>query len=260
MENFFITEIFDWKIRRTSNLDRILNLTLKRAGLRYRFRTAEFFERVFHSLVGRPLAPTQSGISTSVEQRINMYHFVSQVIAYDVEGDLVEIGCIDGQSAVLVQKLVEGCGSSKLLHVYDSFTERRLPLIGDEALRNELASLTPEDVVRRKFSLHGLRGPVIHKGQFEETLPTQLPNKIAFAHLDGDLYEPILLSLQHTYPRLAKGAICLINDYCDPTVYPEGWNYLPGVKKACDEFLRDKPERVAYIYSGGYSHGFFRKS
>jgi O-methyltransferase len=259
MENFFIAQYFDWKIKKTSNLDRILNMPLKRMGLRFRFKTSEFFESTFQFLSGRPIAPTQSGISTSVEQRINMYHFVSQVIAYDIEGDLVELGCIDGQSAVLIQKLIEGHTSSKTLHVYDSFEELRLPPVVDESPRNEDARLAPVDSVRRKFSRHGLRQPVIHKGRFEDTLPTQLPEKIAFAHLDGDLYEPTLVSLQHTYPRLAKGAICLINDYCDPAVYPDGWNYLPGVKKACDEFLQDKPERVAYIYSGGYSHGFFRK-
>ncbi len=35
---------------------------------------------------------------------------------------------------------------------------------------------------------------------------------------------------------------------------------MPGVKRACDEFFADEPERVSYIYSGAFSHGFFRKS
>ena len=33
----------------------------------------------------------------------------------------------------------------------------------------------------------------------------------------------------------------------------------PGVKKACDEFLADKPESVSVLYSGHYTTGYFRK-
>jgi hypothetical protein len=85
--------------------------------------------------------------------------------------------------------------------------------------------------------------PVVHKGWFKDTLPHDLPERICFAHLDGDLYDSILVSLEHVYPRLSKGAICLIDDYSDPAVNPQGWNQLPGVKQACDEFLCHKPKR-----------------
>jgi hypothetical protein len=34
---------------------------------------------------------------------------------------------------------------------------------------------------------------------------------------------------------------------------------LPGVKRACDEFFADKPERMYALYAGPYAHGFFRK-
>jgi O-methyltransferase len=188
-----------------------------------------------------------------------MYHFVSQVMAYNVEGDIVELGCNEGQSAVLIQKLIESFGSSKLLHLYDSFEGLPSTSAADGTSYKEGDLATTEDVVRRNFSRYGLRQPIIHKGWFADTIPTQLPETISFAHLDGDLYESILVSLQYAYPRLAKGAICLIDDYCDPAVYPNGWNHLPGVKKACDEFMSDKPERLTYIYSGAFSHGFFRK-
>jgi O-methyltransferase len=62
-----------------------------------------------------------------------------------------------------------------------------------------------------------------------ETLPSGLPDQICFAHLDGDLYASILTSLMYVYPRLSKGAICLIDDYVDPAIHM-GWNQLPGVK------------------------------
>jgi O-methyltransferase len=91
-------------------------------------------------------------------------------------------------------------------------------------------------------------------------LPSGLPERISFAYLDGDFYDSILISLQYVYPKLTAGAICLIDDYCDPQINPKGWNRLPGVKKACDEYLIDKPEKMEFIYSGTYSHAFFRKA
>lgn len=259
MENFYLTEYFDWRVRRASNLDRVLNLPLKRLGINFQFRTAEFSDKVVHRLTGRWPAPIRSGISTNIEQRMNMYHFVSQVVAYDVAGDIVELGCNQGQSAVLIQKILDGCGSPKKLHLYDSFEGLPSTSAVDGHSYQEGDLATTEDVVRRNFHQHALPPPITHKGWFSDTIPEELPETIAFAHLDGDLYESIMISLQHTYPRLAKGAVCLIDDYCDPAEHPQGWNHLPGVKKACDEFLSDKPERVTYIYSGAFSHGFFRK-
>ncbi|HEU5321017.1 MAG TPA: TylF/MycF/NovP-related O-methyltransferase, partial [Methylomirabilota bacterium] len=114
------------------------------------------------------------------------------------------------------------------------------------------------ETLAANFRRHGLRPPEIHAGWFQDTLPTRLPDRICFAHLDGDYYDSIMVSLAHVYPRLSPGAVCLIDDYHDPSFGP-GWNLLPGVKKACDEFLADKPERVSMLYAAEYSHGYFRK-
>lgn len=81
---------------------------------------------------------------------------------------------------------------------------------------------------------------------------------LATGGLDSDLYDSIMISIKHKYTRLSKGAICLIDDYCDPAVH-SGWNELPGVKRACDEFLADRLERISVLYAGEFSHGFLRK-
>jgi len=257
MDNFFLTKYFDWQIRRTSNIDRAMNLLTKRLG--FRSNTAGIVDTLIQRVTGMSLSPTRSGISTNIEQRVNMYHLVSQVIAYNVFGDLVEVGCNEGQSAVLITTVLHSYGSPKRLHVYDSF--EGLPSIGGEdgSSYKEGDLATSEEVLRHNFRLHGLELPEIHKGWFAHTLPGGLPEKICFAHLDGDLYDSIMTSLQHVYPRLSSGAVCLIDDYCDTDINPNGWNYLPGVKQACDEFMADKPETICYLYSGAFTHGFFRK-
>jgi O-methyltransferase len=258
-DNFFIAEYFDWKIRRISYLDRLINRLFSAIGIKASVNTAYWFDMLVEKITGKRVSPVKSGIMTNIEQRINMYHLVSQVLAYDVPGDIVELGCNEGQSSVLFQKLIKSFGSNKKLHVYDSF--EGLPELGSvDGTAYRVGELkTSIDQLHDNFKKYDLPPPEIHKGWFNDTLPTGLPEKIAFAHLDGDLYDSILISLKYVYPRLTKGAICLIDDYCDPDINPFGWNELPGVKKACDDFLFDKPESVEIIYSGAYSHGFFRK-
>jgi O-methyltransferase len=262
MDDFFITEYFDWKVRRNSYLDRILNRTLGKVGLRIGSPTSFVLDKIdstMQQIEGRALSPLLSGRMTNVEQRINMFHLVDQVLAYDVEGDFVELGCNSGQSSVLISKIMQHYRSNKKLYVYDSF--EGLPQLNsiDGSAYHQGQLKTTEDVLRSNFKRYNLPLPEIHRGWFNDTLPNGLPDKISFAYLDGDLYDSILISLEYVYPRLTKGAICLIDDYSDPSINPVGWNKLPGVKKACDEYLADKQEKVSLLYAGDYTHGFFRK-
>jgi len=197
---------------------------------------------------------------TNCEQRMNMYHLLSQVLVYGVPGDVVELGCNEGQSSVLMRKVMDYYAPERVLHVYDSFEGLPAANQKDGSIPFAAQDLkVPKDILIDNFRQHGLPLPEIHVGWFNETLPAGLPERICFAHLDGDLYESILISLEYVYPRMPKGAICLVDDYADPAIH-DGWNELPGVKRACDEYLADKPERVSLLYAGDYSHGFFRKA
>lgn len=243
MHNIFITEFFDWKELQPS-------------------RRAQFVNKVFNKLGFRVrLSPPKkiTGLMTNVEQRMNMYHLVSQVLIYEVPGDFVELGCHTGQSAVLIKKVIDHYDKTRQLHVFDSF--EGLPEVKPEDGNTKYAKgmlKTTLESLLSNFKQVGLEPPVMHVGWFNDTLPTELPEKLAFAHLDGDLYDSILVSLENVYPRLSKGAVCLIDDYCDPVVY-DGWNEAPGVKRACDEYLSDKPEDMSVLYAADYSHGYFRK-
>lgn len=257
MDNFFIASDFDWEVKRASHLDRALNIVTRRFGINS--DTANFFDNIIHKVTGLRFSSVRSGISTNVEQRMNMYHLVAQTIAYDVPGDLVEVGCNEGQSSVLIAKVLKSLKSDKRLHVYDSF-EGLPPARAEDGQSYKAGDLkTSQDVLLRNFATHGLENPVIHKGWFQDTLKQSLPERISFAYLDGDFYDSIMVSLRYVYPKLSRGAVCLIDDYCDVEINPSGWNNLPGVKKACDDFMTDKPEEICYIYSGTFSHAFFRK-
>ncbi len=68
---------------------------------------------------------------------------------------------------------------------------------------------------------------------------------------------------RHVYERMSPGAIVMVAVYYDKHVYPRkglsGGYRSPGVKRATDEFFKDRPEKVHVLYANEYSNGFFRK-
>ncbi|WP_161599551.1 TylF/MycF/NovP-related O-methyltransferase [Hymenobacter nivis] len=192
---------------------------------------------------------------TTVEQRINYFHLLDAVIAHQVRGDVVELGCFTGQCALLFQRVVQLYQADKTLHLFDSF-ETQFTLKG-----------SVEEELKRNFKEEGLPLPVLHKGYFQDTLPTQLPGQIAFVHIDcgfgGDAQQHksvVQYCLEEVYPKMSVGAVCVLMDYHDRTAPGTGYDANPGVKMACDEFLATKPEQMVSLYGNHYSHGFFRKA
>jgi O-methyltransferase len=198
---------------------------------------------------------------TTIEQRINLFHLLSQVVVYGVPGDAVEVGTHEGVTAALFMTIIARLDSKRTLHLFDVFRD------------------PPESVVREHFKSLNLPEPIIHRGWLHETLPAELPEQIAFFNLDlgpgrspdtfaGDIGH----ALAAIYPRMTPGAVGVLQDYCDPAAYDRPgyhfpglirstkyWNHYPQVKQACDEFFRDKPEKVHPLFAGNYSHGYFRK-
>jgi hypothetical protein len=66
-----------------------------------------------------------------------------------------------------------------------------------------------------------VRGPV------SETIPGQVPERIALCRLDTDYYESTRHELLHLFPRIVPGGVLIIDDYGD----------FPGCRKAVDEYL-----------------------
>ncbi|MFT3883906.1 MAG: class I SAM-dependent methyltransferase [Flavobacteriales bacterium] len=197
--------------------------------------------------------PDHLRVMSSREHRMNFAHLLDQVIAFGVPGDVVEIGSYNGQTALFFQSILQDVGSGKLLHLYDDFRTLRID-------PDPLATL------KMRFARNQRPLPVIHQGDIFATLPGQLPERIAFAHIDCGSGLPdeqhrdlILHALRSVYPRLAPNAIVVLMDYHDPGHTLLGADSNPGVKMACDVFLADKPEHMSTVYGGYYSQGFFRK-
>lgn len=178
-------------------------------------------------------------------------------VCLSVSGDYVELGCYRGDTSVLLGKMLQKSTKNyeypvenlcKTLWIYDSFaglpekTTEDSSGAGQNFQKGELL-VTKREVVE-KLRKHGLKitnypdptasSIIIKKAWFDDLQSTDLPDRIAFAFLDGDLYASIKTSLQLVIPRLTDQGIIIVHDYNNPE--------LPGSARAVDEFLRNHLE------------------
>ena len=163
-----------------------------------------------------------------------------------IEGDFVELGCYKGDTSMVlaeilrkhnnvgVEKPVENL--VKKLWIYDSFeglpekNKEDESELGRDFKRGVLAVTKRE--VKMRFLRAGLPVPIIKKAWFDELKDEDLPDRIAFAFLDGDLYESIKQSLLLVSNKMTRGSVIIIHDYQNAA--------LPGVAKAVDEWIKDR--------------------
>lgn len=81
-----------------------------------------------------------------------------------------------------------------------------------------------------------------HQGFFPDSARRALPSgsRFSFVNLDVDIYESTLAGLKFFYPRMMPGGVIISHDYHSIS--------CPGVKKAFDEFLVDKPEPLIELW------------
>jgi O-methyltransferase len=238
INNLFITQRVNEKDQ-VPKVIKVTNKLIKKLGYNYKIkRDIDLFRDM-----------------NTIEQRINFFHILSAVIENNVEGEITEFGCFTGQCAILFQKILDFNHSGKILHLYDSFEKKF-----------SYSDKNIEEILIENFREQELKVPVIHKGLFSETLPGQLPDKIAFAHIDcgfgGDKFqhkEIVLFCLENIYDKMTKGSVCVLMDYVNPLTNDPGADCNPGVKLACDDFFKDKPEVIVSLYGNQVSHAYFKK-
>ncbi|MEO8590716.1 MAG: TylF/MycF/NovP-related O-methyltransferase [Flavobacteriales bacterium] len=191
----------------------------------------------------------------SPEQVANFALLIEDLFDREVPGDFVELGCYTGSTAVVFGSLIKAREPSRKLHVYDRFdlelgSARDIRSIFDEHMRT-----------------YKVPDPVVHAGDLFDTVPTELPDTIAFAHVDlgiggsvDDHAGLIKHGLQGVYPRMARGGLIVLMDYHIPGVTVSGNDTNPGVRKASDAFFADKPEEIRLLAGGACSHAYVRKA
>lgn len=154
----------------------------------------------------------------------------------DLEGDYVEMGCYKGDTSLILADILFSGPRHPRLYIYDSFeglpekTESDESALGVDFKKGELMITKRE--VKQRFLKAGLPVPVIKKAWFKDLTEADLPEKIAFAFLDGDFYESIKDSLRLVVPKMVRSGVLVVHDYNNQA--------LPGVSKAVDEFVAGK--------------------
>jgi hypothetical protein len=144
-------------------------------------------------------------------------HLLVDIRDTKVAGAIVEFGVADG---AWLEQLVEICGSLGMQRDFvgfDSFEGLPEPGTADQGLGWEKGMFAaPYDAVCQRLRVAARPNLHLIKGWFEDT--TRLPEalavkRVAYARIDGDLYESAVDSLEWLSGRLSNKAILVFDDW-----------------------------------------------
>jgi O-methyltransferase len=166
----------------------------------------------------------------------SLQQIIEHNLALKLNGDVAECGCWKGHSSFIIATLLSKNNFQNQFHIFDSF-EGGL----SEKTEKDRKDQYGLDTIKEKemfFSFEESVGKVLEKFNFIKLYKGWIPDrfeeikeqKFSFVHIDVDLYEPTLDSLEFFYPRLVEKGSIIVDDY--------GFMQFPGCKKAVDEFLK----------------------
>lgn len=152
----------------------------------------------------------------------------------NLPGDTAECGVCQGATSWLICDKFKN--TDKVHYAFDSFEGLSTPVEEDGKYWQKGDLYATEEVVKKNLEGYKLK---LFRGWIPEKFESISDCQFCFVHIDVDLYEPTLASLQFFYPRMVAGGIILCDDY--------GFSTCPGAKKAFDEYMNDKPEKIIHV-------------
>lgn len=158
-----------------------------------------------------------------------------------VDGAMAECGCYTGVSSWFIANELPNVE----FYLFDSFEGLSQPNSFDSVPSGvqewAIGDLkTNEQILKNNLS--GFGNVYVMKGWIPERFGEVSGMRFRFVHIDVDLYQPTLDSLEFFYPRLSPGAILVVDDY--------GFVNCPGAYKAVRDFMSDKAESVIHLPTG----------
>lgn len=225
-------------------IERAIRGSLRRVGLGvYRLpktgRTgaipdAAFYRPLFSPWLGygefvRYYALAAPHTLVSRDRCYQLYTLLRHALA--VPGDVWECGVFRGGTAAMLAAILgdNDPSGARRLHLFDTFAgmpetdeARDVHAAGDFAD-------TSLDAVRRVVG----RDETVefHAGYIPQTFAGLEDARLAFVHIDVDIYRSVIDATAFTYPRLSSGGIMVFDDY--------GFPSCPGARLAVDEFAAE---------------------
>lgn len=176
-----------------------------------------------------------------------------------IAGDVAECGVFRGASLVPMAVHLRQTAPGKHLFGFDSFAGFDDSILldigmgGPPEANKRVGGFqdTSREEVLEKLRRFNVDNVTVIPGYFRDSLQSCADRKFSFVHLDIGIYEAYKDCLEFFYPRLTAEGVILLNDYGKPR-----W---PGCKKAVDEFLRDKAEKLEVAESGVHQKFYFRR-
>lgn len=177
--------------------------------------------------------------ATSPERMYSLYQAVNYVVQHNIEGAFVECGVWRGGSSMLIaHTLLSKNIQDRSIYMYDTFEGMSAPTEVDVTFEDKKAEdgwqgdykyEAGEEMVRQNMRSTKYTENMIHfvRGKVEDTIPKNMPEKIALLRLDTDWYESTYHELKHLFPLLSKNGILIIDDY----------GHWKGARKAVDQYF-----------------------
>jgi len=166
-------------------------------------------------------------------------HIFDQIKKEGLDGDFVEIGVYKGDTATLLAEAARKLDKiAYLLDTFEGFDAK--DFVGIDNGRKITFADTSLEAVRQRV---GDENTKLIQGYFPataESLPAD--GRYALVHVDCDLFQPIMNSLEYFYPRMVPGGFIVVHDYNS-----FGWD---GAEKAVDQFFANRPECVVPVPDG----------
>ena len=177
----------------------------------------------------------------------NMLQIAERVLKNKSKEDFAECGCWKGHSSHMISSLIAEYKLNNRFHIFDSFDEG----LSDKSPhdRNKRFNQSEKEIEIEKKIFSSTEACVqnalanfdfvkTYKGWIPDRFKDVKDRKFSFVHLDVDLYQPTLDSLEFFFPRLVKGGCLVVDDY--------GYTQFPGATTAVDNFLAQKDFEMFY--------------
>ena len=164
------------------------------------------------------------------EEKYTLYSSMKSVSF--LKGSVAEVGVYKGGSAKILC-VIKG---KRKIHLFDTFEGLPQPSKKDTVKVGWLSDTSLKSV---KDYLSEYENIFFHKGYFPQTSEDLTSEEFCFVHLDTDLYQSTLDSLEFFWPRMVKGGRIISHDYNALEVI--------GVKQAFQEFFKGSPESIIEI-------------
>lgn len=179
-----------------------------------------------------------------IPERKFVLHSIANSIKH-IPGDIAECGVYIGESSFLMLDAMKD--TDKHFFGFDSFEGLSKPGNFDKVThkhsfqwkQNDLS--VPEQLARNNLQPFQDRF-TIYKGWIPERFNEVDDKTFCLVHIDVDLYQPTLESIDFFWDKMSVGGALVCDDY--------GFETCPGARKAMDEFFNERELSVIHLTTG----------